>query len=353
VGLSALALAAALAASVVPAPGGGVALGASVSVPSTIDASGGSDVSSKLQSFINSQPNGTTINFKAGGTYRLAKAVIISAKRGLILDGNGARINMTGTTGDFRSVGFQVRDGSSNTIREFTMVGNNPYAGTSSVCCSKEMQHAIAILSAADTTIENVNISRTWGDCVYVQAHTGGVWPDGVIFRNSRCTLSGRHGVGIIAGQSIRITGNVFDQLGFDVVDIEPNASRAGANDVVVSGNTIGTYGLTHRYIAKVLAAGGPDTGAAVRNVTFTGNTVKGNKSGYNGDVLGLNVVIKGDRGPRSGFTITNNVAGMTARGPLMTFTQTSGVVVTGNRQPLSSGTLATFSGGSNITYKQ
>jgi hypothetical protein len=309
-------------------------------------------VSSKLQSFINNQPSGTTINFKAGGTYRLARAIIISGKRGLVLDGNGARLNLTGTSGDFNSVGIQVRDGSGNTIRDFTMVGNNSQAGTSSVCCSREMQHGIAVLSADDTLIENVAISRTWGDCVYVQARSGAPWPDGVIFRNSRCTLSGRHGVGIIAGQNIRITNNVFDDLGFDVVDIEPNSSRGGANNVVVSDNDIGAYGLTRRYIAKVLAAGGPDTGAAVRNVTLTGNTVAGNRSGYNGAVLGLNVVIKGDRGPRSGFTITNNVAQMTTKGPVMVFTQTSGVTVTGNRQPLSSGQLASFSGSSNVTYR-
>ncbi len=50
------------------------------------------------------------------------------------------------------------------------MVGNNSQAGTSAACCSREAQHGIAVLSADDTLIEDVDISRVWGDCVYVNA---------------------------------------------------------------------------------------------------------------------------------------------------------------------------------------
>ncbi len=78
---------------------------------------------------------------------------------------------------------------------------------------------------------------------------------------------------------------------------------------------------------------------------------MEGNPAGYDGTILGLDIVVKGDRGPRSGFTVTDNVAEMTANGPLMTFTETDGVVVTGNRQPLSSGELATFQDSTNVTY--
>ena len=353
-GFWALVLAIPAIASGLPGPQG-VAVAAELSVPDSISATGSSNASSKLQAFINSAPDGSTIVFKAGGTYRLDTALVLSGRRNLTLEGNGARLNLPGTFAGYDSIGIRVEVSTGTTIRNFTMVGNNSEAGTSAACCSREAQHGIAVLSADATLIEDMDIRRVWGDCVYVNYRTGlaGDWSDGVTFRDSSCTLTGRHGVGIIAGRNLRIERNVFDQIGFMIVDIEPNDSSGGASDVLVADNTIGSYGLTDQYVAHVLAAGGPKTGAAVRNVTVTRNTVAGNRAGYNGAVLGLNVRILGDRGPRSGFTVTNNVAQMTAKGPLMSFTKVSGVTVTGNSQPLSSGELATFPGSTNVTYRR
>ena len=74
-----------------------------------------------------------------------------------------------------------MRDGSTGTtIRNLTMVGNNHQAGTSEACCSRENNHGIAVLSAVDTLIEDVDMSRIWGDCLYVNRADGGVWSDGV-----------------------------------------------------------------------------------------------------------------------------------------------------------------------------
>ena len=325
-----------------------------VDVPSSIDATGSSNVSAKLQSFINGAPDGSTIVFKAGGTYRLDSALVISGRRNLTLEGSGARLNLPGTFAGYDSIGIRVEVSTGTTIRNFTMVGNDSEAGTSAACCSREAQHGIAVLSADATLIEDMDIRRVWGDCVYVNYRAGlaGDWSDGVTFRDSSCTLTGRHGVGIIAGKNLRIERNVFDQIGYMIVDIEPNDSSGGASDVLVADNTIGSYGLTDQYRSPLLAAGGPNTGAAVRNVTVTRNTVAGNRAGYDGAVLGLNITVKGDRGPRSGFTVTDNIAETAAKGPLMTFTQTVGVTVTGNSQPLTSGELATFSGSTNVTYE-
>ena len=202
-----------------------------ISVPASIDATGSTDVSGQLQSVIDKAPNGSTIVFKAGGTYRLDRALVVSGRRNLTLEGNGARLDLPRTFDSWNSIGIQVRNGSTGTtIRDFAMVGNNTEAGTSDACCSREAQHAIAVLSATDTLIEGVDIRRTWGDCLYVNAATvpGGTWSDGVTFRDSTCRLTGRHGVGIIRGSNIRIVNNVFDEIGFMVIDIEPGASDAG-----------------------------------------------------------------------------------------------------------------------------
>ena len=325
-----------------------------VNVPSSIDATGSKDVSSALQSFINDAANGSTIVFKAGGTYRLGKTVRISGKRNITLEGNGARLNLTGTSGS-DSKGLQVQSSSGTTIRNLTMVGNNSEAGTSDACCSLESQHAIAVSGATDTLIEKVDIRRVWGDCVYINATSpGAAWSDGVTFRDSTCRLTGRHGVGLIRGSNIRVVNNVFDEIGFMVIDIEPGASDAGARDVVIRGNDIGSYGLGDQYNAWLLAACGKP-GAVIRDVTLTDNTIEGNRIGWSGNngrpMRALSVRICGDNGTREDFTVTDNVAQTAIDGPAMYFTDVKGVTVTGNAQPLSKGELASFSGCSGVTY--
>ena len=309
-------------------------------------------MSGELESFIEGTPNGSTIVFKAGGTYRLDSVIRIRGRKNVTLEGNGATLKPVGDTGKFSSAALIIEDGSENTtVRGFTIVGNNDEAGTSDACCSLEGQHGIAVFGSTNTLIEDVDIRRIWGDCVYVNATGPGIWADGVTFRDSTCTLSGRHGVGIIAGKHIDIVNNVFDKIGFMIVDIEPNADHEGATDVLIRNNTIGAYGLTSTWVAQLLEAGGA-SGSIVRDVTVTGNTVEGNKAGYDGRVYGLDIKVLGDRGPRSNFTVTNNTASSPGRkGPVMNFTKVKGVTVTGNTQPLSSGELASFSGSSEVTY--
>jgi hypothetical protein len=175
---------------------------------------------------------------------------------------------------------------------------------------------------------------------------------EGVTFRNSTCRLSGRHGVGLIFGSRVRIVDNVFDDIGFDVIDIEPNTSIEGASDVVIRGNRIGSYALDADWDGWLLAACGPkDLGAVIRDVTVTGNTIEGNRAGWSGQTKALHFKVCGDRGPRSNFVVTNNVAQSAVAGPAMTFTEVDGVTVTGNSQPLSKGTLATFPGSTGVTY--
>jgi hypothetical protein len=328
-------------------------------VPSKIDATGSQDVSGALQSFIDKAPNGSTIVFKAGGRYRLDKGLQLWGRRNLTLDGNGAQLDLPRTDRGYDSIGIRVEiDSVGTTIRNLTMVGDNHQAGTSDACCDREANHGIAVLSADDTLIENVHIRRVWGDCLYVNSGYGraGDWSDGVTFRDSTCRLTGRHGVAVEGGKRVRIANNVFDQIGMFVVDIEPWHPGEGASDVVIRDNSIVSYGLTGTFAGKLLQVCGPLKGSVVRDVTVTGNTVEGNRGGWNGKMLGLHIEVCGTDRIRENFTITNNIAKSTVDAsdgwPVMLFTDVKGVTVTGNVQPISSGgKLAGFSGSTNVTY--
>jgi hypothetical protein len=323
-------------------------------IPETIDATGSRDVHTELQEFVNQVPDGTAIVFKAGGRYRMERALWINGKRNLTLEGHGARIDLPRADLGWGGMGFHVSNSTGTIIRNLTMVGNNNQAGTSAACCSREGQHGIAVLSSDETLIENVDIRRIWGDCVYVRHfdEQHGDWSDGLTIRDSTCRLTGRMGVTINAGKNVQIDNNVFDDIGYAVIAIEPNSAEEGATGVAIRNNTVGRYSLTDNYKGALFYAcdapwGG---GAVVRDVTVSGNTVAGNASGKDGKMVGLNLMVC-DNGVRENFTVTNNTASRSVAGPVMQFKGVKGVTVTGNSQPLSSGSLATFSGSTNVTY--
>lgn len=323
-----------------------------VNVPSSIDSTGATDVSSQLQSVIDKAPNGSTVVFKAGGEYRVSDAIVVSGKRNLTLDGNGATLRNP-VVGRFKQSHFRIQSGSQGTvIRDFTLVGNHAKAGTKDALDEAHQdQHGIAIEGAVDTLIEDVTIRRVFGDCVYVGVAYGtNAWSDGVTFRDSTCELTGRLGVTTIGGRDILVERVTFDKLGTSVFGMEANNSSDGADNNVYRDNTIGSYGHTGLYISYFYYASGAQ-GAPARNVTLANNRVEGGPSGYDGRPQGLDILVNGDRGPRENFIVRNNTSPLSDKGPVMTFRNVKGVTVTGNEQPISSGGLATFPNSTNVTY--
>ena len=324
-----------------------------LAVPTSIDASGATDVSSKLQAFINDAPNGSTIRLRAGGTYRLGEVLRLRGKQRITIDGNGATLKLSGS--GFTSTAIFVEQRSDDVvIRDVTIAGNHAAAGTSAACCDGEGQHGIAVWGSTDVLIERVDVSRVGGDCFNVNAHDKTVWSKRVTIRDSVCQLTGRMGVHINAGADVRIVDNVFDQIGYAVIASEPNQNDLGATDVVIRGNDIGSYSLTSNYKGYLFyACDAPwsNGGAVVRDVTVTGNTVAGNRAGKDNSMMGLRTLIC-DEVNASNIVVTNNTAGKPVDGPVMRINDVTGVTVTGNTQPLSSGQLATFPGSSNVTYR-
>ena len=104
-----------------------------VRVPDSVDSSGGSDGVDALQSFVDGVPDGSTIVFKSGGTYRLSQgSASCPARHDLVFDGNGATLRATGPGTDGRASLILVWAGrrSASPSGDFTLVGNNPDAGT-------------------------------------------------------------------------------------------------------------------------------------------------------------------------------------------------------------------------------
>ena len=142
-----------------------------VSVPSSIDASGATDVSAALNAFIKSVPDGSTIVFKAGGTYRLSQGLWLTNRHNLVFEGNGATLGAAGSGSTLVSTPFRIDQGNGSiSIRGFTIVGNNPNT-TTVYTPSGEEQHGVGIWGSSDIEVAHNTIGHTWGDGVYISGN--------------------------------------------------------------------------------------------------------------------------------------------------------------------------------------
>jgi hypothetical protein len=318
-------------------------------IPNSIDATGATDASAKLLAFIASVPDGSTIVFSAGGTYRLNHGLVLTNRRNLVFEGNGATLKAMGSGSVVTDSPFALDDGDNGiTIRDFNLVGDNPDSGSAIYHSGAENQMGIALYGAKNVEIDNVTISHTWGDCLYVAATgAGNIWSDTVWFHDSSCSQAGRDGVAIVSGSHVTIQNNHFDTLGMHVLDIEPDTSIGGGTFVNFSTNVVGIYGLGSVYTGYFFAADGA-AGSTVHDVTVSGNTVAGNPhDGYDGSVRGLSTTVEVSR--RGNIIFTNNSSSQAIGGPVLVFAHVDGLTISGNSEPLSRGSLTSISDSTSV----
>ena len=295
-------------------------------VPSTIDATGATDTTAKLLAFFASVPDGSTILFNAGGTYRVDAALKFSNRHNLVFEGNGATIKAGGTgTNEFASL-FALWGGNTGiTIRNFTLVGNSPTPGIFQG--GREGAHGVLVDGGSNIDISNVTMRGLWGDSLYV-----GLWADGVRFHDSHVVSAGRNGVTIIAGQNVVVERNAFDKVGYTTFDIEPNTSAEGARNVKFLNNTFGTW-------SNSFVSGEGAVGSIVNGVTISGNS---STQSTLLTVIGL--------ARRQNVVFTNNKSTATSWGPILRFAYIDGLTVTGNQQSVTSGTVLSIIDSTSVT---
>ena len=318
------------------------ALAGTASVPSSIDATGSSDASAALNAFIKATPDGSTIVFKAGGTYRLDRGLVLTNRHNLVFEGNGATLRANNAGSTWLGGPFNINQGSSYvTVQDFTLVGSNPNT-TTVYNPGQENQHGVGIWGSSHIEVAHNTISHTFGDGVYVSGNDSThVSSDSVWIHDNTFTYAGRNGIALTAASNVTIEGNRFDKVGLHDFNIEPDYAYQTVAFVTFRNNTVGSYSLSGSYIGFFfnivsLAA------ATVHDVTVTGNTVTGNPhAGYDGTARALNTKVNLSRAARIVFT--SNTSPTAAAGPVLYFANVDGATVTGNTQPLSSGSLASF----------
>jgi len=333
-----------------PAPTPTPAPANTVSVPSSIDATGSSDASTALNAFIKSVPDGSTIAFGAGSIYRLDQGIALYNRHNLVFEGNGAtlRANNAGSTwmgGPFNINSQRTAFGQNShiTIRDFNLVGSNPNTTTVYSPGSGENQHGVGIWGGSYIEVAHNTISHTYGDGVYVSGNDDThASADSVWIHDNTFTYAGRNGIAITAGTNVLMERNSFDKVGGSILDIEPDWSYQVVASVTFRANSVGSYAHNTYGTAWFFAIVGASD-AVTHDVTITGNSVTGNPhEGYDGTPRALNTWVSGAH--QQNITFTDNTTTLAAVGPVLYFANVGGVTVTGNRQPLVSGSQAQFS---------
>jgi hypothetical protein len=298
---------------------------AGITVPASIDASGGSDVSSALMSFIAGVPNGSTIVFRAGGTYRINVALKISGKSNITFNGNGATIKAVGSgSNENYSLFYFVTYGGGNSgikVRNFNLVGSDPTPGTFS--SGQEGQHGILVDGGTNFEIDHNTFSAAFGDGVEV--NSGASY---VRIHDNTFTSAGRNGLSVIWGNHVEFDHNTLGHMGYMPFDVEPNTSSQPSSFVAIHDNATGYWSNAF------FAVDGSQTGAAIHDISVTNNTSTGKS---------LLTVVTGP-GRKQNITFSGNRSTVSSGGPVLQFSRVDGLTVTGNTQSLSSGALVSTS---------
>lgn len=311
----------------------------SVKVPSSIDATGATDVTDALTAFFSTVPDNATIQFPSKAVYRVEGTLLFQNRNNLTFEGNGATIKAT-TTGagvtppsalkvlwPRKRSQFCFLGGANITIKDMIVRSSNPNAGPTNAAyvVALEAQHAFEFDGVSGVTLHNAQAYDLYGDFVYLDRWpqgAGGVWTNNVTVRNSHFERTGRQGISVVAARNVLIENNYVGQVGRTSLDLEPSTPNQGAEHVVVRRNTFGR--AQHNLLSAHGAAGLLD------DITLEGNTLIDH-------AIKIDVAAPvGSR--RSRFRILNNTSDRGFGSPLalMKFTRIDSVEVRGNYQWLA-----------------
>lgn len=295
-----------------------------------------------IQALVDAAPNGTQFDFD-GSVFVVSTAIWLDGRKHLVFAGNGSTIRCTQTGNNVRSSTFVVGWGSSCgdiAIRDFRLEGANNRTGTDIYDGGQESQMGMALYGGDRIEFTGNTVTKMNGDGVYANELTSThYWPTDVWVHDNRFDWIGRNALTANSGRRLTFERNACDHLAGSFVDIEPDTNDQGIADLLVSKNTIGTWGMSPLWTMHFVAcaSGWEGTGATVNGVTIDGNTCTGGppEAPNNSNRPSLFTEI-GRPSRMSRIAFTNNKGLRSGAGPALKFWDLDGLTVTGNTQPVN-----------------
>ena len=295
-------------------------------VPRRIASDGSRDVTRALTAFINSVPNGSTVELARNGRYRIDGTLLIERHANLWILGKHATL-FAGTRGDQFRRHIRVMGGKNIVIRNLTVVGANPNAGMSDNAFdpAHEFQHGIELDGVQGALLGRVRIYDVYGDFVYIgMSQSNGVQTPSrnVTIQNSRFKRNGRMGISVDYAEDTIILNNYMGDCRRSWVDVEPTGATWQVRGLTIRYNTVGPHRLN--FFANA------GRGDKVGDIVISGNRTA------RGAVFGAITISRGDSplalgGYRGPYLIAGNV-GPTRAG--FSFREAAGITIRNNDIP-------------------
>jgi hypothetical protein len=214
--------------------------GPTVEVPSTIDRSCKTDVTSALNDVLSVAKDNSTLVFPRSGCFRVDGTLTLDDHHRFAIEGNGATLK-AGTVGNQSRSHFLVSASEDIAVRDLVVVGSNDKAGATPAAYDPDLafQHGFQLSGVHRVLLEHVAASRLHGDFVYVGGHKRVMSTD-VTVATSTFDGSGRQGISITNADRVLIVDNDIANVARSLIDLEPNKRNHEARDVRISGNRTG-----------------------------------------------------------------------------------------------------------------
>ena len=243
-------------------------------VPASIAADCSADVTTALLDWFASVPDSSTLRFGRNACYDVDGGLVVDDRHALTFDGNGATFRVV-SRGGYQRSDWTFRGGSDITLRNMTVRGANPSAGTGRAAFARRLQwqHGFRLSGVQGAVLDSVQVYDVYGDFVCLsndeRARRGGEPNRHVTIRDSRFERNGRMGISITHGEDVTIEDNYLGDVRWSAIDLELDDDVEVGRDLVVRRNRFGPV------FHAVLANGGAGTSESVARVTFAENVME------------------------------------------------------------------------------
>lgn len=228
---------------------------------------------------------GGTIIFDPDATYLVDADVSLKPKSNSILDMNGATIKTKATSSNYYEV-IYLENVDNVVVRDGIIIGDRDnHTGATG-----EWGMGIYIGGSRHILIDNMNISKCWGDGIYVGDTTdyGNIPCEDITITNCYIERCRRQGISAVYGENIVISGNYINDItGTNpqaCIDIEPNAGQY-IRSIILSNNTF-------KNSLKGVTIYGGVSSHNISNVMIHNNIFIGTGTSANGLIVNTNGVV-------------------------------------------------------------
>lgn len=218
--------------------------GLEAAIPASIDRACRADVTTKILSWVASVPDNTRLVFPAQACYRIDGSLKFVDRRGLTFEGNGTTFQAVAEGNQDRRHLWFV-GGARLTVRDLTIRGANPNAGTGDAAYREEraFQHGLAFHGVTRALVERVQVYDVYGDFVYLgqDVRTKPFRPASwITIQDSHFERNGRQGIGIGFAEDVTIRRTYLGEVRRATFDLEPSGTAGRIRRINIVDNTTG-----------------------------------------------------------------------------------------------------------------